>query len=76
MLIGTNMCHLGQDISPSEEAIRDTMLDFFLLSRASEIIGISPYGVSGFSNECAKLFDIPFNRLDIPDPSGMSWLSE
>ena len=63
MLVATKMCHLGQELAPSEEAMRDTVLDFFLLSRAREIIGFSPYGISGFSSECAKIFNVPFKKV-------------
>ena len=66
--LGSKMCHVGQEVSPSDEAVRDTMTDFFLLSRAKDIVGISPYGISGFSNECAKIYNVPYKSIPITDP--------
>jgi hypothetical protein len=61
------ICHLGADTNQQDDATRDTMLDFFLMSRAKDIIGITPYGVCGFSQECAKLYNIPHMYLKFPD---------
>ena len=61
------ICHLGLDDKQSEDATKDTMLDFYLMSMANDIIGITPYGVCGFSQECAKLYDIPHHYVKFPD---------
>jgi len=61
-------CHTGQDSVQSFEAIRDTMTDFFLMSAATEIIAFSPYmHGTGFSMECAKLYDVPYKSVFIVD---------
>ena len=61
------ICHLGLDDKQGTDATRDTMLDFYLMTMANDIIGITPYGVCGFSQECAKLYNIPHTYLKFPD---------
>jgi len=61
------ICHLGLDTNQKDDATRDTMLDFFLLTCATDCIGITPYGVCGFSQETCKLYDIPFTYVKFPD---------
>jgi hypothetical protein len=63
MRLGTKSCHLGQEVAPTDDAVRDTLLDFFLISRARDVVGITPYGISGFSGECAKVFNVPFKQV-------------
>ncbi len=42
------------------DEMRDTMLDFFIMSKARKIYSISPYNWgSGFSEWCSKVYDIP-----------------
>lgn len=60
------ICHLGLDENQETDATRDTMLDFYLMSMAKDIIGITPYGVCGFSQECAKLYNIPHKYVKFP----------
>ena len=62
----SRICHLGLDDKQEADATRDTMLDFFLMSMAKDIIGITPYGVCGFSQECAKLYNIPHKYVNFP----------
>jgi hypothetical protein len=55
------ICHTGQDSKQSFESIRDTMTDFFIMSAARSIVAFSPYHHgTGFSMECAKVYDIPY----------------
>jgi len=61
------ICHLGLDEKQETDATRDTLLDFYLMTMANDIIGITPYGVCGFSQECAKLYNIPHTYLKFPD---------
>lgn len=61
------ICHLGLDDNQEEDATKDTMLDFYLMSMANDIIGITPYGVCGFSQECAKLYGIPHKYVKFPE---------
>ena len=62
----TEICHSGQDSKQTNTQIRDTLLDFFLMSRSSGIIGFSPYGLTGFSLECSKLYNIPYKFISLP----------
>jgi len=56
------ICHTGLDEIQPLDSVRDTMLDFFLMSKASDIVTLSPYDWgSGFSIQCAKLYNIPYS---------------
>ena len=63
----SKICHLGLDADQDEDATRDTMLDFFLLACASDCVGITPYGICGFSQEGCKLYNIPHTYVKFPD---------
>jgi hypothetical protein len=63
----TAICHIGQNQTPTDEQLRDTLLDFFLMSRASEITGFSTYQRTGFSLECATLYNIPYSFTWVED---------
>ena len=58
--------HLGQSLlcNASSEEIRDTFAEFLIISRSSWIYqySIYPWG-SSFSEMCAQIYDIPFERL-------------
>ncbi len=59
-LIDTRTVHLGE-CTGTDIDVRDTLVDFALLSRASEIHSWSNYAwKSGFSSWCACLHGIPF----------------
>ena len=61
-----HICHTGQDSKQSFESIRDTMTDFFIMSKALSIVAFSPYyHGTGFSMECAKVYDIPYKVVKI-----------
>ena len=64
----TNIAHLGETDNPSDEAIQETLLDFYLMSNAFQIIGFSPYNWgSGFSQWCSILHNIPFVQIQVLD---------
>ena len=63
----TAVCHIGQNQTPTDEQLRDTLLDFFLMSRASEIAGFSTYKRTGFSLECATLYNVPYSFTWVED---------
>lgn len=65
--IPTAVCHIGQNQNPTDEQLRDTLLDFFLMSRASDILGFSTYGRTGFSLECSTIYNIPYSFTWIED---------
>jgi len=54
--------HLGK--CSNEESIKDTLIDFFLLSRATHIKTYSCYPwVSGFVSWAGMIYDIPLTRI-------------
>lgn len=56
----------SSDPKATTEAIENTLIEFFLISRASKIYQISTYEWgSGFSTLAAKLFDKSIERLEI-----------
>jgi hypothetical protein len=63
----TAVCHIGQNQTPTDEQLRDTLLDFFLMSRASEITGFSTYKRTGFSLECARIYNVPYTFTWVED---------
>jgi hypothetical protein len=65
--IPTAVCHIGQNQSPTDEQLRDTLLDFFLMSRASEILGFSTYKRTGFSLECSTIYNVPYTFTWVED---------
>jgi hypothetical protein len=56
----TAICHIGQNQSQTEAETRDTLLDFFLMSRATAIHAFTTYQRTGFSLECSKVYGIPY----------------
>jgi len=65
--IPTAVCHIGQNQTPTDEQLRDTLLDFFLMSRAAEIAGFSTYQRTGFSLECSTIYNIPYTFTWVED---------
>jgi hypothetical protein len=65
--IPTAICHIGQNQTPTEEELRDTLLDFFLMSRSEEILAFSTYTRTGFSLECANIYGIPYTMTQVED---------
>lgn len=56
-----NITHLGEGIELETEKVKNTMIDFFLMSKSSTIYSFTsyPHG-SGFSYWCAKMYGIPY----------------
>lgn len=67
--------HLGESKKPNSTSVKNTLVDFFLMSKSKSIISftINPHGTS-FSEWCAKLYNIPYycERLNI---SKKNWFS-
>ncbi len=60
-VIHTVPCHTGLSSN-----VKDTLLDFFIMSRAKHIIQLTPkdhWWGSGFSDMCAKIYSIPVTSL-------------
>jgi rhodanese-related sulfurtransferase len=59
--------HTGYNNNTLED-ITDTLLDFFLMTTAKEIIQFSPYGWgSGFSSIIHDLYKVPIRKVQFPD---------
>lgn len=53
--------HFGEGVVLEEEKVKNTLVDFYLLSFAKGILSYSAYKHgSGFSYWCAKTFDVPY----------------
>ena len=60
-IILKGITHFGEGIILEEEKVKNTLIDFYLLSFANKIISFSAYKHgSGFSYWCAKTFDVPY----------------
>jgi len=56
-----DITHFGEGVLLEEEKVKNTLLDFYLLSFSVEIMGYSCYQHgSGFSYWCAKTYNIPY----------------
>jgi hypothetical protein len=64
----TKITHLGESVKPEDDAIMETLLDFYLMSNAFQIISFSPYNWgSGFSQWCSVLYKIPYTQIQVLD---------
>ena len=53
--------HLGEGVVQEDEKIKNTLLDFYLLSLSNSIFSFSCYEHgSGFSQWCAETYNIPY----------------
>jgi hypothetical protein len=57
-----DITHLGEGVELEREKVKNTLLDFYLMSYATNIYSFTsyPHG-SGFSYWCSKLYNIPYN---------------
>jgi hypothetical protein len=62
--IYNEITHFGEGVELEDEKVKNTLIDFYLLSFACDIICYSCYDHgSGFSYWCAKTFDIPYKCI-------------
>jgi hypothetical protein len=60
-IILKEITHFGEGNHLEEDKVKNTLVDFYLLSFANKIISLSTYKHgSGFSYWCAKTFNIPY----------------
>jgi hypothetical protein len=59
------VCHMGLiRTGDANQAVQDTMVDFFLMSRAKTVYSLSVYSwTSGFSEWVTKIFDVPLQKF-------------
>ena len=67
--------HLGESARPNSTSVKNTLVDFFLMSKAKIIISftINPHGTS-FSEWCGKLYNIPY-YCEMLNISKKNWFS-
>lgn len=60
-ILNKPITHFGEGVVLEEEKVKNTLLDFYLLSRCKHIFSYSSYKHgSGFSYWCAKTYNIPY----------------
>lgn len=57
----------------NDEGACDTMVDFMFMSNATCIYQLSIYGRSGFSEWCAKIYNIPLKWVVLKLILGIKW---
>lgn len=56
--------HFGEGFKQDYESVKNTLLDFYLMSRAKRIVSLTCYEHgSGFSQWCATTYNIPYQCL-------------
>jgi hypothetical protein len=61
-LLNTKTAHLGYE--QHSDNIRDTLLEFFIITKAQKIKTFSVYGhLSGFVNIVNQVYDVPIERF-------------
>jgi hypothetical protein len=57
-----NITHMGEGVELERVKVKNTLLDFYLMSYATQIYSFTayPHG-SGFSYWCSKIYEIPYN---------------
>ena len=55
------IAHMGEGVQLSYELVRNTMLDFYIMSRATRIVSFTTHiHGTGFSQWCATMYQIPY----------------
>jgi hypothetical protein len=58
--------HLGENGDKTDEKIKNTLIDFYIMQHANFIISLSPYAWgSGFSQWCSLLYKVPYKNYRI-----------
>ena len=61
-IIIKDITHLGEGIVLEEDKVKNTLIDFYLLSMSNNIMSYSSYDHgSGFSCWCATTYNIPYS---------------
>lgn len=64
----TNIVHLGESPILTDNAVFDTLLDFYIMSHCNHITGFSPHNWgTGFSKWCAILYNIEYTQFQVVD---------
>ena len=59
------ICHTGENVKATDESLKNTVIDFFLMSYSSKITSISlkSRGGTGYSRLCSMIFNKPYESL-------------
>jgi len=59
----SDIVHLGQSIEHPDNAVKETMIDFYLMALSRHILSFTVYGHgSGFSKWCAVMYGVRFSQ--------------
>ena len=62
--INNNISHMGEGVDVTLETVKNNMIEFNIMSKASSIFSISVYEHgSGFSKWCAEIYNIPYTGV-------------
>ena len=66
-IVQNNPLHLGDLLNSKslERDVKDTLLDFFIMSKTKNAYCYSVYGGSGFSHRCSEIFDFSYKIKQI-----------
>jgi len=61
----SEICHTGENSIKTESQLKNTVTDFFLMSKSQNITSVSlmSRGGTGFSRSCAMIFKIPYRSI-------------
>jgi hypothetical protein len=63
-----DITHLGEDNNNELETTKNTLIDFFILSKSNYIYGLSVYEHgTGFSKQCSMIFNIDYDFALVQD---------
>lgn len=63
-----NICHLSDQSDKNLQGVEGSMIEFFFMSQSKYIYQFSVYRWgSGFSDWCAKIYDIPIKKILLPE---------
>ena len=66
LIININeITHIARENNQSNNSIKNTLTDFFIMSNSNKIYAMSPYGGTGFSEYCSKIFMIPYEFYNL-----------
>ena len=61
-ILFNNITHIGNSNDSHKEELKNTLLDFYIMSKSSSIFSITSYlHGSGFSYWCSQIYNVPYN---------------
>lgn len=66
-MLFNEISHTAMGKTQTGEVVKDTLLDFYLLAYSNSTTAFTHYQHgTGFSSECSKLFDVPYQLIYTP----------